>query len=107
MNAEKQCHTLDLLSRVCCGADNTLKLRRKRPDVLMRLECSFCSKLEHATRPKCSDRAARDRAASIFIAILRSPGFQELKRPRVFAMVALRRLAKHSPSLSFLDFETS
>ncbi|KAK0655783.1 hypothetical protein B0T16DRAFT_487236 [Cercophora newfieldiana] len=107
MSPEQQCNTLDLLSRVCCSADGALRLRQKGPGTTVQLECLFCSKSESMARPKCADRAARDRATSIFIAIIRSPGFQKLKRPRVFAMVALRRLAKHSPSIGFLDFETS
>jgi len=107
MSQERQCQTLDLLSRICCSADGTLRLRQKTPDLPMQLECLFCSKSDGIVPPKCLNRAARDQAISCFIAIIRLPGFQEFKRSRVFAMVALRRLAKHSPSLGFLDFETS
>jgi len=107
MNETRQCRTLELLSRTCCAAADTLKLKRKQPGAPIYLECSFCSKTEVTSPPRCAERAARDRATAIFVAIVRLPMFQELRRPRVFAMVALRRLVKHSPSPAFFDFETS
>jgi serine/threonine-protein kinase ATR len=46
-------------------------------------------------------------ASKIFVKIIESQSFQRSRRPRVFGMVALRRLVKHNSDPSFFDFETS
>ena len=106
MDEDTQCQAIDLLSRISCSADNTLNLKRGDPDKPTRFRCSFChGPDDNNTRPRCLDQAAKDLSTAVFLDILGLKSFQESRRPRVFAMMGLKRIAKHSPDPEFLDFE--
>ena len=105
LDEDKQCRVLDLLSRIACAADGTIRFRRKAPGAPIETQCSFCSGSEDY--PSCLEPIERDTACRIFVNILKLSSSRESRRARVITMVALKRLAKHNPDSSFLDFETT
>lgn len=100
-----RCSIIELLARIPCAADNSLSLG----SVGQRsLQCSFCSKPDRtAPRPPCTDPTSVALAGSIFTKLICLPAFRESRRPRVVAMIALRRVIVHSKSPDMLDLEKS
>lgn len=73
-----------------------------------RFKCSACNPsgmLQEKTN--CLDLPARGNILAAFKAIVDMPDFNGLRRPRVAAMLALRRLATHAADSEFLNLETS
>jgi len=70
--------------------------------------CSFCDyfKIENLP-PRCLNLEAKTEAYASLENLVRLPAFRESKRPRIIAMMALRRFAKHSVDPDFLDMEVS
>jgi serine/threonine-protein kinase ATR len=108
MDEEDQCHIIDLVSRTACAADHTLKIRR-RPSAIAAFLCPFCSEAKPRDPGTVAPRLEKVCAAgiSIFSKIIKLPSFLESRRPRVAAMIALRRLAKHSTNGELWDLEKS
>lgn len=108
MDESDQCLTIDLISRIPCAADGTLKLRRTQQPGHTSFQCSFCSEAKPDAAPS-GDRHEDAKALGItlFSKLIKLPSFLESRRPRVFAMVALRRLARHSTDGEFWDLERS
>ncbi|KAK0729999.1 phosphatidyl inositol 3-kinase-like protein [Lasiosphaeris hirsuta] len=108
LDEDRQFRTVDLLTRIPCAADATLKLTQEEPDMPIQFQCSFCSGINSQTpSADCTEPVAKEYAFDIFGELIQHPGFREARRPRIFAMVALRRLAKHTEVPDFLDLEKS
>jgi serine/threonine-protein kinase ATR len=70
--------------------------------------CSFCDDFKlDSLPPRCLNLKAKTEAYASLENLVRLPSFRESKRPRIFAMMALRRFAKHSIDADFLDMEVS
>ncbi|KAK4042470.1 hypothetical protein C8A01DRAFT_44486 [Parachaetomium inaequale] len=108
MDEEDQCHLIDLVSRTPCAADHTLKIRR-RPSAMVVFLCPFCSEAKPSDPGPVAPRLENVHAVgiSIFSKIIKLPSFLESRRPRVAAMIALRRLTKHSTDGELWDLEKS
>lgn len=77
----------------------------EQPLSLGEMSCSVCdnpSGLVHSV----GSHAAKKEARSLFIKLLQLPAFLESKRPRVVAMIALRRIIVHCDDPAFLDLAT-
>ncbi|AEO65689.1 uncharacterized protein THITE_119498 [Thermothielavioides terrestris NRRL 8126] len=108
MDEKHQCHLINLISRIPCAADDTLKRRRTEPSGPSAFHCPFCSEEKPSELPPSSRHdAAKALGIAIFCRLIKLPSFLESKRPRVFAMVALRRIARHSTDSEFWDLEKS
>ncbi|KAJ0123315.1 protein kinase rad3 [Diaporthe amygdali] len=96
-------HVLNQLSRVL--PDGTLSLGSVgQPG----LHCSFCSTADRTgPRPPCTDPVAVTLAGTIFTELIQMSAFRESRRPRVVAMIALRRIVVHSKIPDMLDLEKS
>lgn len=100
-----RCSILQLLACIGCAADDSLSPR----SVGQRgLHCSFCSKDDKwVLRSPCTDSKPVELAGSIFTKLIGLPEFRESHRPRIVAMIALRRIIVHSKSPEMLDLEKS
>ena len=105
MNEDEQCRLIDLVSRMPCVADFTLTLRKTEPAAPAYFKCSFCAETTPVDLPRSSQEQVKTAGISIFSSLIKLPTFLESRRPRVFAMVALRRIAKHSTYREFWDLE--
>lgn len=104
-NEAVRCSVIELLARIPCAADNSLSFTSVGQ---RNMQCSFCSTAEKAVpRPPYTDPASVALAGSIFTKLICLPAFRESRRPRVTAMIALRRVILHSMSPDMLDLEKS
>ncbi|KAI0019098.1 phosphatidyl inositol 3-kinase-like protein [Xylariomycetidae sp. FL0641] len=103
-----QCRALQLLGRVCCAADATLSVIGQESDQCLNLSCSECDNARESVEKRtCHDGEAKKAAMQVLASLLEMPAFLETRRPRVAAMVSLRRIANHCDSEDFKDLEVS
>ncbi|KAK4155321.1 hypothetical protein C8A00DRAFT_42044 [Chaetomidium leptoderma] len=108
MDGDDQCHLIDLISRIPCAADHTLKPRRIGSSATPAFHCSFCSEAKPIdTPPEHRHEEAKAVGISMFSRVIKLPSFLESRRPRVFAMISLRRLVRHSTNGELWDLEKS
>ncbi|KAK4192472.1 protein kinase rad3 [Podospora australis] len=102
-----QCLLVDLISRLFCAADNALELRRRSTTDDFQFDCKVCSGNGSALSADHHDANVKSIGVDLFSKVITSPVFPVSKRTRIYAMIVLRRLAKHSPGDMFWDLETS
>ncbi|KAI0883853.1 phosphatidyl inositol 3-kinase [Annulohypoxylon maeteangense] len=101
------CRIISLLGYVCCAADDTLSIHGKEDDGTMWLDCRHCQTQSPNHAPLCLDLVAKRAIQEIFASLVQLPVFLESRKPRVTAMTAIRRIAKHCIDSEFLDIEVS
>lgn len=104
LDEDDQCRLIDIISRMPCAADGTLQLRGADPPYF---KCDFCSDAKPIGPSPASHEEAKAASVAIFAKLIKIPSFLESRRPRVCAMVALRRLARHSTHGQFWDLGNS
>ncbi|RYP19412.1 hypothetical protein DL765_003385 [Monosporascus sp. GIB2] len=103
-----QCQIIDVLGYIGCAADNTLVIADRTQANPPTLHCSRCHDVvDNRNTPLCLDPTIKKKALGLFSSLIQLPSFAASRRPRVTAMVALRRLGKHCCDPEFLDIETS
>jgi serine/threonine-protein kinase ATR len=107
LNEKDSCLLIQLITYVGCAADNTLSGSEFDIHRPMGLRCSFCKTAGIGHRPTCFDVSMKARATSSFSKLIKLSSFLQSKRPRVVAMIGLRRLVIHSVDPELLDLETS
>ncbi|KAJ3580330.1 hypothetical protein NPX13_g241 [Xylaria arbuscula] len=96
------------IADICCAADETLTLVSSDDQTGSRFSCPECRTLRHKPDAStCIDATAKKLATEMFVCLLQTESFPESRKPRVAAMVALRRIAKHCNSSEFIDLERS
>lgn len=99
---------IHLIADICCAADETPTMTTHNGEASLRFNCPGCRTLQDNPDPStCVDPAAKKFAIELFLCLLQTPTFSESRKPRVAAMVSLRRMAKHSASSEFIDMEVS
>ncbi|KAK5991079.1 Protein kinase rad3-like protein, partial [Cladobotryum mycophilum] len=101
-----QCLAIELLSRICCFADNSDKTDSSQAISPASVECALCEGGAGSARAIVSPNA-KGEVRLIFSKLVRLTSFLESRRPRVAAMIALRRLILHCEDTAFLNLETS
>lgn len=102
------CRIISLLGYVCCAADDTVLIHGKKDGGRMRFDCRHCQPFQTSSQvPLCHDQTAKRAIYEIFTSLVEFPGFLELRKPRVTAMAAIRRVARHCTDPEFLDLELS
>lgn len=72
------------------------------------MQCSLCSaKGNQESPPAPRDGTVQSLVARIFAKLTSLPSFRESRRPRIIAMIALRRIILHSNDPEILDIERS
>ena len=109
MNDDKKCEIVELLGRAPCAADGTLSFHTLETKAQPTMSCSFCSgpKATTSLPPDCTNSRAKSEAYSAFARLIELPAFQQCRRPRVVAMMALRRFILHSTEPAFLNIQGS
>lgn len=102
-----RCALIELISRLSCAADDTLKLGSGH-HIRSGSRCSFCDSTSGGgATPQDTDDATKPTSCSIFARILKLPSFLESRRPRIVAMISLRRMLRHSKDPELWDLERS
>lgn len=97
-----------LIADICCAADETLTTTTPNGEDSPRFNCPGCRTLRDNPDPStCVDPTAKKFAIEILVCLLQTDTFSESRKPRLAAMVSLRRIAKHSTSSEFIDMEVS
>ncbi|KAH0495668.1 hypothetical protein TgHK011_009203 [Trichoderma gracile] len=104
-NQPNQSLAIELLSRICCVVDSPARLNRSTDSVTTPLACPICDESSTCS-PTISSHHAKSEARRIFSKLIRLTSFSESRRPRIAAMIALRRLILHCEDAAFLDLET-
>lgn len=100
-----RCSIIELLTRIPCASDGTLTLISGG---MAGWQCSFCSKQgNQESRPSPRDVTVQVLVAAIFAKLIGLSSFRESRRPRIIAMIALRRIILHSDDPEILDIEKS
>jgi serine/threonine-protein kinase ATR len=106
--AREQSQILDLLAYVPCAVDETLEITGKYPTSSPKFTCTLC--VPHSPdvpqQPSLHPEIKRD-VLNAFSRIIRLPSFSESRRPRIIAMISLRRLIRHFPDQQLWDLEKS
>ncbi|UKZ81191.1 hypothetical protein TrVFT333_008963 [Trichoderma virens FT-333] len=105
-NQSNQSLALDLLSRICCVVDNNTRMKGSLDSISAPITCPICDE-SASSAPKISSHNAKGEARQIFSKVVRLPSFSESRRPRIAAMITLRRLILHCEDAAFLNLETS
>lgn len=72
------------------------------------LECSHCSVFGYsAFTQACDDAVTKKTAYKILATLVKNPSFRESRRTRVYTMVRLQRMLRHTVDLEFRDLELS
>jgi len=108
MNEDDQCQLINLISWIPCAADETLTVGKTGECASLAFQCSFCSHAKpNATPSPAGYERTKALGAVMFSQIIRLPRLLESRRVRVYAMIALRRMARHSTATEFWDLEKS
>lgn len=96
------------MSYLFCAAEGTLEIKADGSSGMTRFRCTICSGQE--SPKKDHDVDTKLVAFKFFSSLVKLPGFIESKRPRIIAMLALRRVVRHTRrpgELGWWDLETS
>ncbi|KAL2129067.1 hypothetical protein VTI74DRAFT_8282 [Chaetomium olivicolor] len=107
MDEDGRCYLIDLISRIPCATDGTVTAKRPGSSSQPGFQCSFCSNPKPGTLPACRHEELKAFGIKVFSKLLKFPSFLESRRPRVSAMIALRRITRHSTDSEFWDLEKS
>ncbi|KAK1839602.1 protein kinase rad3 [Colletotrichum chrysophilum] len=108
INVKSQCLAIDLISRTCCAADAITQTDSPFAAKDGKIICDVCDrKDEGPKRPEAIDTETKREAQSIFTKLINLPSFKNSRRPRVVAMIALRRIINHTDEAELFDLETS
>ncbi|KAJ3496050.1 hypothetical protein NLG97_g2953 [Lecanicillium saksenae] len=99
LNDATSCLAIDLMSKLCCVADDQVS-------ELEEGQCAICAG-KAATQRKIQPHAIKTSVRSVFAELIRQSSFMESRRPRVAAMLALRRIILHCEDFTTLNLETS
>ncbi|KAH8711053.1 Protein kinase rad3 [Beauveria bassiana] len=98
-NDAMNCLAIDMMSKLCCVLDNQLY-------DLAENECAICSG-KAVLRENVQAHDIKTIIRSIFAELSHRSNFLESRRPRVAAMLALRRVLLHCEDATALNLETS
>ncbi|TVY82181.1 Protein kinase rad3 [Lachnellula suecica] len=110
LNEPDRCEALLQLAKLPCAAHGSLAVTHNRDGTTRNPECFLCEGRQrpdstHLNEDRCLKISSE--AIKTFCILIKSPAFVDSRRPRVLAMVALRRFAVHFNDPTFLDFEQS
>lgn len=109
LNEESQCKAIELLGLVPCGVSGYLNATCT-DSAITEPRCQVCDgvpNLDAVERDESMCREIRNDALLIFSNLAKSPAFANAKRPRVLAMLMLKKFALHYEDPEFLDLEIS
>ena len=109
LNETERCESIQQLANIPCAAHGSL-METKFRDGILRPKCFLCEGLKLPDSfPLDEERCQKIsiEAIATFSNLIKSTAFLDSRRPRVLAMIALRRFTVHFTSPSFVDFEQS
>lgn len=109
LNEKDQCKAIELLGLVPCGASGYLDATCTE-SAITNTKCALCEGLPNpdpVERGETTCREVGSDAILLFGALIQSAVFGSVKRPRVLAMLMLKKFAVHYDDSDFIDLEKS
>ncbi|KAK4181386.1 hypothetical protein QBC36DRAFT_366889 [Triangularia setosa] len=103
LNEDEQCRLIELISRLFCAADNTLTVHKHIAPQTVNFQCLYCSGTSNMSPVSTYDTELKNLGLCYLSKLIPLQEFVESRRPRVFAMISLRRIARHVPNGEFWD----
>ncbi|KAI1328740.1 phosphatidylinositol 3 [Xylariaceae sp. FL0255] len=109
LNDADKARIIRLIAHLCCAADETLVMVSTNNTPPTEFDCPACRTSQSRSSPPLPNAniATKKPATELFASLLAIPGFSESRKPRVTAMVYLRRIARHYATADFYDLEVS
>jgi serine/threonine-protein kinase ATR len=108
LNNADRCKSMEYLGQVPCASSGSLTVVHGQAGTIRSLKCAICegASLTTLTTERPNERVSRE-AILTFSKLISSSAFLDSRRPRVMAMIALRKFAVHSTDPAFVNLETS
>jgi len=93
-----------------CAASDCLEVTRDKDNAIRHSRCQFCEGTNTSKamiENQIGFQSVRDDAILILSKLVGSKAFQESRRPRVLAMITLKRFTVHFSNDDFIDFNRS
>lgn len=103
-----RCKSIEYLGHIPCASSGSLTVVRAQNGTILSSKCSMCENRQqeiHGAGP--SNPTANREAILTFSKLIKSPAFLDSRRPRVLAMITLRKFAVHFQDDEFIDLEIS
>ncbi|KAI9820333.1 MAG: serine/threonine-protein kinase M1 [Pycnora praestabilis] len=110
LSEQDQCKALDCAGLLFCAGFGTLTYQRDISGRIPSRHCSFCDSHADLKQPRplaIWDESQSEEVLLTLTKLFKTPVFQESKRPRVRAMLTIRRIANHIVDKSHLDLAHS
>lgn len=106
---EEQCHLYNSLGLLACASAGTLvEVSSRDNNGIQHSKCSHCDdNLKHKNTAPIWEGPESEEAVRAVAKLIKLPKTQKYRRPRVAAMLALRRLLCHSANADHLNLATS
>ncbi|KAH8816823.1 protein kinase-like protein rad3 [Xylogone sp. PMI_703] len=103
-----RCRLIDRLGKLACASASTLTVERDGNGAIVSSRCNVCDTTSRTTSTSpSSGRSAHTDALLAMAKLIKLPAFLDSRKPRVLAMLALKRLASHFNDQEFIDLEVS
>lgn len=108
LNEADRCKAIKILGQIPCASHGSLTIVHDQGGAIRDSKCSICE----GSKPlniieETPDRIASQEAILIFSKLVKSAAFLDSRKPRVLAMIALKRFAVHFKNPEFVDLEVS
>ena len=91
-----------------CAANDCLEVTRDNDDTIRYSKCQICERTSNSVNGNTiASRNISNDAILILSKLVGSKAFQGSRRPRVLAMIALKRFTVHFSDHEFIDFNKS
>jgi serine/threonine-protein kinase ATR len=100
---------IEYLGMIPCAASGTLTVTYDEDGAPRYSTCSICEDSKYSGPKSKQDNCeqARNDSIMVFNNIIKSQPFQDSRKPRVLAMITLRKFTSHFRTPEFIDLETS
>jgi serine/threonine-protein kinase ATR len=109
LNDADRCKAIEYLGRIPCASSSYLTVTRVGGKVV-KTTCLLCEGMEFPNSVDRDEHMFQDISRDTFLTLsnlVKSAAFLDSRRPRVLAMLALRRFALHFEDPELLDLEVS
>ena len=108
LSSEDQCRAFKLLGDLACAGAGTLSLKQQSEGNGTGTQCLICD----IRSPANSEEAVWDEAESeeVFLtlsSLIKTPECQRSTKPRIWAMLAIRKLMRHTNNITYLELARS
>ncbi|RDW66710.1 hypothetical protein BP5796_09459 [Coleophoma crateriformis] len=107
LDDEARCTSLVYLGQIACASSETMEVVRNHETQIITTSCSICDAPTASLSAKSQTVPMDREAIAVLTNIVKSPVFLESRKPRVLAMLALRKFAVHFDEPELLDLEIS